>query len=385
MTFHSHHVALEKLSLVNFRCYQDLSLNLPAGPVILTGPNGAGKTNLLEAVSLLAPGKGLRNAAGKDFVRYQSSEDWAVSSVIQTPLGGVRIGTGSDRQKSISSAMEFRRQIKIDGTRKSQASLAEYLALVWLTPQMDRLFIEASSGRRRFMDRMIYGYNPHHATLLQQYEKVMRERSKILRQSLEENKPFDTVWVEALEKQMSNLAVALADNRRRVIGLLQDISNHFESPFPKPIVAVDGEVEQKLETHSALDVEDWLKHELCQARIKDGHLGGASVGAHKADLYVEHPRHNMPAHLCSTGEQKALLIGIILAQSALIKKERGLAPILLLDEIAAHLDHVRREALFELILALSGQVWMTGTEVAPFENLQGQGLFMNVENGRIHF
>lgn len=332
---------------------------------------------------MLAPGKGLRNAAGRDFTRYKTEDDWSVSARVQTPFGGMQVGTGTDRAKAVSKSMEFRRYVRIDGANKTQAALAECLAVVWLTPQMDRLFIEASSGRRRFMDRIIYGYDPAHAQLLQQYEKVMRDRSKLLRAEQEEGRSYDPIWVTMLEKQMANLAVALCSNRLRVMGILEQICRDFKTPFPAPHLSVIGDVEQALQTKTALEVEDWLRHVLLQARGRDGQVGGASFGAHKSDLYVEHPAHGMPAELCSTGEQKALLIGIVLAQAALIKKERGVSPILLLDEIAAHLDRVRRDALLELLLSLSEQVWLTGTEIAPFENLKGQGYFLSVREGAI--
>ena len=371
---------IRSLQLTHFRCYETARLDgLTSGPVVLTGPNGAGKTNVLEAVSLLSPGRGLRGAKVSEMQRRDAPLAWALSAEAETRYGEVRIGTGLD----VNSTAE-KRIVRINGeTAKAQTVLAEYLACVWLTPQMDRLFLEGSSARRKFLDRLIFAFDPGHAGRVTRYENAMSQRSKILR----ENDRPDPVWLDALEAQMAETGIAIAAARLEFIGILQRACDQGvpaqETLFPRALMALRGTIEELLARVPALEVEDMFRYQLRDTRSADARTGGAATGPHKADLVVAYAAKNMPADQCSTGEQKALLIGITLAHSRLMAAERGAPPILLLDEVAAHLDENRRAALYEILLELGGQVWMTGTDAILFAGLGGRAHHFHVENSAL--
>jgi DNA replication and repair protein RecF len=256
--------------------------------------------------------------------------------------------------------------------------LAEHVAVIWLTPAMDRLFVESSSGRRRFLDRLVFGFDPAHAGRLSRYEHTLRERARLLREGR-----FDQGWLSGLEDQMATTGVAVAAARREVIQRLRAACDRAVGPFPGADLAVAGAVEDWLDQGPALDAEDSLRRNLRDNRRRDAESGGATVGPHKSDLAVRHAAKDMPAALCSTGEQKALLIAIVLANARLLAAERGAAPLLLLDEVAAHLDPDRREALFGEILALGAQAWMTGTDASVFAPLAQEAARVFVDDARI--
>jgi DNA replication and repair protein RecF len=370
------HVGVTRLAMTDFRNYRTARLELDAGPVVLTGPNGAGKTNLLEAVSLLSPGRGLRNARLGEFDRRADvgeTPGWAIAAMLETGRGVVRIGTGRD------PAGSERRVVKIDGEAvRGQAALGEVIGLTWLTPQMDRLFIEGPSARRRLLDRLVLGLDPAHAGRVAAYEHAMRERSRLLRDG-----PADAAWLDALDETMAAQGVAVAAARRDAVERLDRACAEAEGPFPRARLALAGTVEAWLGELPALAAEERFKTALKQSRAADALAGGASVGPHRADLAVTHAETAIPAESLSTGEQKALLISIVLAHARLQRETRGEPPLLLLDEVAAHLDTARREALFAELNGLESQVWLTGTDVTLFAPLRAAARFLAVSDGTL--
>lgn len=365
---------VSSLALHNFRCYADARLeNLTPGFVVLSGPNGAGKTNVLEAVSLLSPGRGLRGAQILDIQCRDARKAWAISTQVTDKNGTVQIGTGLDAQNE-------KRVIRINAeTAKAQSALADYLSCVWLTPQMDRLFLDSAGNRRRFLDRLIFAFDPGHAGRVNRYENAMSQRSRLLKEG-----QADPTWLQALEAQMAETGVAIAAARLEFVSRLQQaLAERDEEAFPAAKIRVDGTIEILLSRGPALEAEGLFKYQLGESRGRDAVTGGAATGPHKTDLEVIYASKDMPAEQCSTGEQKALLIGIVLAHARLIAAERGAAPILLLDEIAAHLDPDRRTALYNILAALGGQVWLTGTEEKLFESIKDFGQFFHVENASI--
>lgn len=372
-------VGVTRLVLTDFRNYRAARLDLDPGPVVLTGPNGAGKTNLLEALSLLSPGRGLRNARLGDIDRREDGAPeaigagWAVAATLATRRGELRIGTGCD------AAGAERRSVRIDGEpAKGQAALGERLGVLWLTPPMDRLFIEGPGGRRRLMDRLVLGLDPAHAARVARYEQALRERSRLLRDAHD-----DAAWLGALEDLMAAEGVAVAAARRDVVERLDRACAEAQDAFPRARLAVQGTVETWLDAMPALAAEERFRLALSAGRAGDALSGGAAVGPHRSDLAVTHAEKGIAAEMASTGEQKALLISILLAQTRLQRAVRGEPPLLLLDEIGAHLDPPRREALFELLAGLDGQSWLTGTDAALFAPMKGAARFLSVADGAL--
>ncbi len=376
-------LAVTRLVLTDFRGYASARLAVDERPVILTGPNGAGKTNLLEAISFLAPGRGLRRARLAEIDRRVPPARpapappgaWALAATIETPRGSVQIGTGRDA----ASDSGERRVVRIDGAAaKTQSMLAEHVNLVWLTPQMDRLFSEGSSARRRFLDRLVYGFDPAHATRVNAYEQAMRERARLLRDG-----PADPAWLAALEEGMAEHGMAVAAARRDVTARLDAACTEAAGPFPQPRLGLLGGIEDWLDTMPALAAEDEFRRRLAAARRIDAESGTTTNGPHRADFVVRHALSGMPAGECSTGEQKALLIAILLAHARLQASLRGTVPVMLLDEVAAHLDAARRIALFAEIEALGAQAWLTGTDEVLFAELRGIGQYFSVVDAAI--
>lgn len=333
--------ALNRLSLSNFRSYPDALIAPGPGLVLLTGENGAGKTNILEAVSLLSPGRGLRGAAYAEMARSEGPGSFAVAA----RLGDVELGTGT------SLAGPERRQVRISGAHASATSLSEWLSILWLTPAMDRLFQEGAGGRRRFLDRLVLALVPGHAVHAARYEAAMRARNKLLG---EEGVP-DPDWLAALEARMAEHGTELRAARAATVDALADrLAATPGGTFVSAGLKLDGGGED-------------LALALAGSRARDAAAGRTLIGPHRTDLIVTHLGKGQPAERSSTGEQKALLLSIVLAHADLVAERVGRRPILLLDEVAAHLDPRRREALFERLRAGGGQVWMTGTEPALFE------------------
>lgn len=381
-------LALRRIALSDFRSYRRAELSVPAEPVVLFGPNGAGKTNLLEAISLLAPGRGLRRARLAEIERRPAAGEaqgpgWAVFATLDTPAGGRSIGTGRDPDRVPEDETSNRRGVRIDGApAKGPAALADLVHLLWLTPEMDRLFTNGAAERRRFLDRIVLGFVPDHARNLAGYEQAMRERNRLLKDGRGAARGFDETWLGALELAMAEAGVAVAAARRQVVGRLAIAAEAALGPFPIPDLALAGETEAELAAGPALAAEDVLRRRLAASRRADAEAGRALAGPHRSDLVVHHRAKAMPAAFCSTGEQKALLVALVLAAARLLKLQRGAAPILLLDEIAAHLDAERRAALFDEIEALGAQAWLTGTDAELFAALGGRAAFFAVAPGQ---
>ena len=356
---------IRALDLQYFRSYEQAAFDaLEPGAIVLYGANGAGKTNILEAVSMLSPGRGLRGVKATEMQRHGAGESWTVSADIETRYGPVRAGTGLD-------AATGRRVVRINGAAaKGQNALADYLSCVWLTPQMDRLFTESAAGRRRFLDRLVFAFDAGHAGRMTRYENALAQRSKILREHARPNPG----WLDGLERLLAETGVAIAAARVECAQKLQQACDtapdREDNVFPRARLDLRGALEQLVVKAPALEVEKMHQDRLRQSRSEDSASGGAAAGPHRSDLAVTFAAKRMPAALCSTGEQKALLIGIVLAHSRLIAAERGSPPILLLDEVAAHLDEHRRAGLYALLAELGGQVWLTGTDRSLFDAMR---------------
>lgn len=376
---------VERLALSNFRNYATARLELGPEPIVLLGANGAGKTNLLEAVSLLAPGQGLRRAQFPQLARLGGSGDWAVAAHVHTPNGSVDIGTGLLSTSESASSTRVGRLVRINGEQQSgSGALADWVEMVWLTPATDGLFTGPASDRRAFLDRLTLCFDPGYRTRAGQFERAMRQRNRLLQDGV-----VDPAQFAGLELIMAETGVATAAARAEAAAalgasILTRRDREPDSPFPWSLIALDGWIEQQLAERPAVDVEDAYLHALRSGRERDRAAGRALVGPHRTDVRVEHGPKSMPAQVCSTGEQKALLIGLVLAHAELLAERRdGAAPILLLDEIAAHLDASRRAALFGEILRLGAQAWVTGTDRQAFSALESRAGFLQVEDGRV--
>ncbi|MHA1599995.1 MAG: DNA replication/repair protein RecF [Alphaproteobacteria bacterium] len=388
---------LSRLSLSEFRCYAHVDIETDGRPVVLTGPNGAGKTNLLEAISFLVPGRGLRRARLSEVDRHGPGKNsrlaspgvsdvaskgaWAVAATVMAPGGPRELGTGREPVADGASpeAGRERRLVKIDGAlARSQQKLGEIVSMTWLTPQMDGLFRDSASGRRRFLDRLVYGFDIAHAGRVAAYEQSLRERARLLKTGAAE-----AAWLDALEDSMARHGIAIAAARRDLVNRLAQACTVRVGAFPVADLVLTGEVDRWLDDMAALRAEESLREALAGSRRRDAEAGGAVTGPHRSDLAVRHVDRNMAAADCSTGEQKALLISVVLAHARLIALHRGAAPLLLLDEVAAHLDETRRDALYDEILALGAQAWLTGTDAAPFAALGDAAQFLSVRDAAI--
>lgn len=358
---------ISKLTLTNFRNYATLTIDLAPGAVVFSGDNGAGKTNLLEAISLLTPGRGLRRAPYADVAREGGDGGFALHARLDGPDGQIEIGTGI----SIGEG-EGGRRVRINGaTARSAEDMLEWLRVVWLTPAMDALFTGPAADRRRFLDRLVLAIDPAHAIHASRYEAAMRARNKLLR---EDERP-DPAWLAALEARMAEHGPAMAAARADVVGALNDhISGQADGPFARAHLAIEGWSEADAEPFAA---------DLRQSRPRDAAAGRTLAGPHRQDLVVTHIAKQQPAARASTGEQKALLVGIVLAHADLVAARSGRRPILLMDEVAAHLDPLRRAVLFDRLEASGGQIWLTGTEPALFDGLGHDATWLRVRAGVI--
>lgn len=362
---------LERLALTDIRSYAALTWR-PLGRLsAIVGPNGAGKTNLLEAVSLLVPGRGLRNARLPDVLR-RGAERWGVAAQFAAPGGAFELGTGTP-----PGGPAERRVFVLDGAApRSQAEVAARLAMVWLTPQMHRLFQDSASGRRRFLDRLVWALEPGHARTVAAHDHAMASRNRLLAEGR-----ADPAWLAGLEDAMARHAVAASVARRALVARLNAVP--APSDFPVARMMLRDVLADRLADGPALGVEEWLRGTLADSRSRDRAAGGAAFGAHRADMDLELAESGVSAALASTGEQHALLVSVILAHAALIAEARGFAPILLLDEAAVHLDEARRHALFAALAALPAQVLMTGPEAAAFAPLSGLAEILRVQAGKL--
>jgi len=371
--------AIDHLRLTDFRSYEAAELAVGGASVFLFGPNGAGKTNLLEAVSFFSPGRGLRGAGLGEVGRRSPGEAvgraWAVSAQIGGEAGEARVGTG------LEAAGDTRRAVRVEGETVPAGRLAEYARPIWLTPAQDRLFLDGASERRRFFDRLVFAALPSHAGNVAAYERALRERTRLLAEA-----PADPAWLTALEAAMAKAGALVVQARARTLSdLAAEIDARADRAFPRAGLALSGEWEIMAGAGAEpAEIEAALAAALAVGRARDAAAGRALTGPHRGDLLVTHLERGRPAADCSTGEQKALILNLVLAQAARLSRVKSQPnPILLLDEVAAHLDPLRRAALFDEIEALSLQAFLTGTEEALFETLKGRALGVHIDASRL--
>lgn len=363
----------------DFRNHTELDLGVGRRFVALVGENGAGKTNLLEAISLFSPGRGLRRADLPAMARNGGPGGFAVSLTLASGDGENRLGTGVEPPGFDG---RFSRLCRIDGgPAPSPVAFAEYLRLVWLTPDLDGLFRGAAGERRRFIDRLVLAVDSSHGVRVAALERALRSRNRLL-----EDRPDDGRWLDAIEREVAELGVAVALARRETVERLDQLIGETRDdfqPFPWAGLRLEGDLDDLVAVWPALEAEDRFRLALRQGRHRDRAAGRALSGPQTSDLAVRHGPKNVPAGAASTGEQKALLIGLVLAHARLVHAMSGLAPLILLDEVAAHLDPRRRTGLFEALEALPGQVWMTGADPDMFAELEGRADIVRVAEGRI--
>lgn len=368
---------IRRLSLANFRSYRAASLSLEHNLVALSGPNGAGKTNLLEALSFLAPGRGLRRATLDEVAFNESDGSWAVAAEVDGALGLATLGTGITAPAGEDAVLT--RQNRIDREPVgSAAAFADHLRIVWLVPAMDGLFLGPASERRRFLDRLVLAVHPDHGTRVSALERALRSRNRLL-----ENPSPDPHWLDATEHETAELAVAVAAARAETVQRLATATLARRNSFPSADLALDGWMETMVLAEPAIAVEDRYRAVLRDNRGRDAAAGRTLEGPHLTDLAVRYAAKNIPARDASTGEQKALLITLVLAHAGLVAKMTGIAPIMLLDEVLAHLDPQRRGALFEALATLGAQVWMTAADPALFADLPGPADRFAIAPGRV--
>ncbi len=373
MSSRSAKLVVRRLVLDHFRSFARLNVEVGPEPVVLTGENGAGKTNLLEALSLLAPGRGLRRARLADFSKREPEpHGWAVAATLSGCNGCINIGTGH------IGGTPGRRKIRINGVDGAvQSTLSEYLHVIWITPGMDRLFTDAPSARRRFFDHMVTGFDPEHGRRLLAYQRCMRERVQMLRAY-----HADDVWLSAIEETIAEHAVAIAAARCDALTCLNNfLDSSFSEWFPRASIAFEGTVECGLKYTPAVTVEEQFRSELAKSRTRDRETGAAAFGPHRTELLVWHIDHDLPAAHCSTGEQKMLLISIVLAHALAQVQRSGQTPLILLDEAMAHLDAIRRGHLIDALCMLGAQTWLTGVDADLFSYFASRAQFLTVSDG----
>jgi DNA replication and repair protein RecF len=376
---------IHRLTLTHFRNYRAASLQTRGDMVVLVGPNGAGKTNCIEAISFLSPGRGLRRATLDDVADNQGDGSWAVSAEVEGALGLATLGTGigpqifSEQGRSEEAAASRRCRIDREPVTSATA-FGDHLRMVWLTPAMDGLFLGAASERRRFFDRLVLAIDSQHSSRVSALERSLRSRNRLL-----EVRNYDDHWCDAIERETAELAVAVAAMRGQTITRLAAMlrARDETSVFPSAAIMLDGWIENALIHEPATSVEDRYREILRNSRARDAAAGRTLDGPHLTDLRVIYAPKNMPARDASTGEQKALLIGLVLAHANLVAEMTGITPLLLLDEVIAHLDPNRRIALFDELAKLGAQVWMTGADPAAFANIGATGEIFDVDSGRI--
>jgi len=369
---------IRRLTLTNFRSYRSAQIELAAGPALLVGPNGAGKTNLIEAISLLAPGRGLRRATLDEVAFQEGDGSWAVSADVEGALGLATLGTGIEAPAAGDTTIS--RKCRIDREPAgSAAALCDHLRVIWLVPAMDQMFNGPPSERRRFLDRLTLAVDAEHSSRVAAFERALRSRNRLL----EEPRP-DPHWLDAIEHETAEIAVAVAAQRAETVARLQSVlAARRESAFPPCEIALGGALEALVREHPALEVEDRYRALLKENRARDAAAGRTLEGPHLTDLTVTHARKRIAAADASTGEQKALLIGLILAHARLVSEMSGFAPVLLLDEVIAHLDPQRRSALYRELEETGAQVFMTGADPLAFAEIEAQANVFQVSPGHV--
>ena len=370
---------IHRLTLTHFRNYRAASLQTRGDVIVLAGPNGAGKTNCIEAISFLSPGRGLRRAMLEDVADNQGDGSWAVSAEVEGALGLATLGTGIDAPATDASSSSRRCRIDREPVASATA-FGDHLRMVWLTPAMDGLFLGPASERRRFFDRLVLAIDSEHSARVSALDRSLRSRNRLL-----EVRNYDDHWCDAIERETAELAVAVAAMRgqtaMRLAAMLR--ARGQASAFPSAEIALDGWMENALMSEPATAVEDRYREILRAGRPRDAIAGRTLDGPHLTDLQVVYAPKNMPARDASTGEQKALLIGLVLAHAGLVAEMTGITPLLLLDEVVAHLDPRRRAALFDELSKLGAQVWLTGADPAAFADIGPSGEIFGVEAGQI--
>jgi DNA replication and repair protein RecF len=369
---------VRRLNLHNFRNYRSASLEAGSGTIALVGPNGAGKTNLIEAISFLAPGRGLRRATLNEIAFNEGDGSWAVAAEIEGALGLATLGTGIEPPPEDGATTV--RQCRIDREPvSSAAAFADHLRVIWLTPAMDSLFTGAPAERRRFLDRLALAVDAEHSSRVNALERSLRARNRLL-----EEARADAHWLDAVEHETAELAVAVASLRVETVARLAAIlATRINSPFPPVEIAIDGWLEELIPAHPASDVEQRYRAVLRDNRGRDAAAGRTLDGPHLSDLKVVYAAKTIPAADASTGEQKALLIGLVLAHARLLSEMAGAAPVLLLDEVLAHLDPTRRVALHGELAELGAQTWMTGADPALFREIESLAAVIEVKSGTL--
>jgi DNA replication and repair protein RecF len=371
---------IRRLTLTNFRSYRAAQIEVAAGPIVLVGPNGAGKTNLIEAISFLAPGRGLRRATLDEVGFQEGNGSWAVAAEVDGALGLATLGTGIEAPAAPDTALS--RKCRIDREPAvSVAALSDHVRVIWLVPAMDGIFAGPASERRRFLDRLALAVDAEHSGRVSALERALRSRNRLL----EEPRP-DPHWLDAIEHETAEVAVAVAAQRAETVARLQQALRTRDDPasvFPASEIALKGWIEELIRERPALEAEDRYRAVLKDNRARDAAAGRTLDGPHLTDLTVTHARKRIPAQDASTGEQKALLIGLVLAHASLLTEMSGFAPILLLDEVVAHLDPARRSALYRELEQLGAQVWMTGADPAAFAEIEARAQVFEVAPGRV--
>jgi DNA replication and repair protein RecF len=370
---------IRRLQLTNFRSYSRAELNIGTGPVVLLGANGAGKTNILEAISFLAPGRGLRRATLEDGAASDGDGSWAVSATVEGAEGEVQLGTGIDAL--LEGEPPARRSRIARENVASSTQFAEHLRIVWLVPEMDGLFVGPAGERRRFLDRLVLAIDAKHNARVSAFERALRARNRLLEESV-----TDTRWLEATEHEVAELGVALAAARAECVERLRaeiEIAHDPASLFPSADLSLDGWMEAAVRTSPAIEIEDRYREILRNARERDRAAGRTLDGPHRTDLVLLHREKNIPAARASTGERKALLVGIVVSHARLVAAMHGLAPVMLLDDVSAFLDAARRDALFDLLARFGAQVFMTGVDTASFAALGRSAERFSVVPGRV--
>ena len=372
---------IRRLTLTNFRSYHAAQIALDeAGPVVLTGVNGAGKTNLIEAISMLAPGRGLHRATMDELAFLEGDGSWAVSAEIEGMLGLSTLGTGIE--PPVGDDTPTNRKCRIDRENVGSAvAFADHLRVVWLTPSMDPLFNGPASERRRFLDRLVLAVDAQHSSRVNALERSLRSRNRLL-----EDNRSDSHWLDAIEHETAEVAVAVAAGRAETVNRLAgalDATRDQAPAFALPDIALDGWMEKLLPDRTAREIEDRYRELLRENRARDAAAGRTLDGPHRSDFLVTHSGTGIPAAEASTGEQKALLIRLVLAHARLIKEMTGYAPVMLLDEVVAHLDPLRRAALYDALSTLGAQVWMTGADPSAFAGMGANAQVFRVFQGQI--
>jgi DNA replication and repair protein RecF len=370
--------SIHRLTLTNFRNYRAVTVTADANPVVLFGPNGAGKTNLIEAISFLAPGRGLRRATLEEVAFHEGDGSWAVAAEVEGALGLATLGTGVERPHGDGATPH--RLCRIDREPVASASaFADHLRVVWLVPAMDSLFVGAPSERRRFLDRLASAVDAEHGSRVNALERALRSRNRLL-----EDTRSDPLWLDAVEHETAELAVAVAGLRAETVRRLESVlAGRRDSAFPLAEIALDGWIEKLVPAHPAIEIEERYRAVLRENRARDAAAGRTLDGPHLTDLAVVYAQKSIAAGDASTGEQKALLIGLVLAHASLVAEMTASAPVLLLDEVVAHLDPARRAALYAELAQLGAQVWMTGADPALFSEVEDSAAMVEVRSGSL--